>query len=158
MLFVIYFCVCSRFVILRSGIDAQPFRKCFTNLRMQILLISGLQPCHLPDFAHLAIFNVISGVAIENLTRFVFIKIDSDKHIDEIKNYLDAEYGPVRAQLRVTQTIYIYDYHNIKIKLKEYETKGTYKLGFYYTPLSSKLNESRLEKNAETTIQLVPKK
>ncbi len=87
-----------------------------------------------------------------------FIKIDSDKHIDEIKSYLDTEYGPVRAQLRVAQTIYIYDYHNIKIKLKAYETKGTYKLGFYYTPLSSKLNESRLEKNVETTIQLVPKK
>jgi hypothetical protein len=64
----------------------------------------------------------------------------------------------VRAQLRVTQTIYIYDYHEIKIKLKHYETEGTYKLAFYYTPLSAKLNERRLEETVETVLPLVPKK
>jgi hypothetical protein len=87
-----------------------------------------------------------------------FINIESDEHVDAIKDFLDAEYGPVRAQLRVTQTIYIYDYHDIKIKLKQFENKGTYKLAFYHTPLSNKLNESRMEKDFEKTIKLVPKK
>ena len=88
----------------------------------------------------------------------VFINLDTDEHIGEIKSILDTEYGPVRAQLRLAQTIYIYNDHHIKIKLKHYETEGTYKLGFYYTPLSTKLNENRLEKNFETTLPLVPKK
>jgi hypothetical protein len=88
----------------------------------------------------------------------VFINLDSDEHIGEIKSILDTEYGPVRAQLRLTQTIYIYDDHQIKIKLKHYETEGTYKLGFYYTPHSKKLNESRLEYNFEAILPLVPKK
>ena len=87
-----------------------------------------------------------------------FINIDSDEHVDALKSFLDAAYGPVRAQLRVTQTIYIYDFHEIKVKLKQFENKGTYKLGFYYTPLSIKLNETRMEKNFEKTIKLAPKK
>ena len=87
-----------------------------------------------------------------------FINFESNEHVETIKNFLDKEYGPVRAQLRVTQTIYIYDYHDIKIKLKRFENKGTFKLGFYYTPLSTKLNESRMEKDFERTIKLVPKK
>jgi hypothetical protein len=87
-----------------------------------------------------------------------FINIASDEHVDAVKNFLDRDYGPVRAQLRVTQTIYIYDYHDIKIKLKQFENKGTFKLAFYYTPLSTELNESRMEKNFERTRRLVPKK
>jgi hypothetical protein len=86
----------------------------------------------------------------------VFIKLDSGNRIDEIKGFLDAEYGPARAQLRLAQRIYIYDYHHIKVKLKHYETEDTYKLGFYYTPLSTRLNESQLEKNFEIILPLIP--
>jgi hypothetical protein len=42
--------------------------------------------------------------------------------------------------------------------MKLYEKDGTHKLAYYYTPLSGKLNESRLEENFEQSIRLVPKK
>jgi hypothetical protein len=33
----------------------------------------------------------------------------------------------------------------VKIKLKMIEVKGQFKMAFYYSPLSTKLNEERLE-------------
>ena len=79
------------------------------------------------------------------------------KDFDKIKEFMISDYGNPRAQLRVNQTIYIWDHKNIKIKMKLYEKNGHQKLAYYYTPLSNKLNESQLEDNFEQYIKLVPK-
>jgi hypothetical protein len=88
----------------------------------------------------------------------VYFRIKSRKDFDRIKEYLISDYGTPRAQLRVNQTIYIWEHKNIKIKMKLYEKKGHHKLAYYYTPLSNKLNEVRLEDNFEQYIKLVPTK
>ena len=87
----------------------------------------------------------------------VQFRLNSRKDFDKIKEFLTADYGAPRAQFRVNQTIYIWEYKNIKMKMKLNEKDGQQKLAYYYTPLSSKLNESRLEKNFEQYIKLVPK-
>jgi hypothetical protein len=87
----------------------------------------------------------------------VYFKIKSKKDFDKIKEFITLDYGAPRAQLRVSQTIYIWEHKNIKIKMKLHEKNGHQKLAYYYTPLSNKLNESQLEENFEQYIKLVPK-
>jgi hypothetical protein len=87
----------------------------------------------------------------------VYFRIKSRKDFDKIKEYIISGYGAPRAQLRVNQTIYIWEHGDIKIKMKLFEKADTHKLAYYYTPLSNKLNESRLEDNFEQYIKLVPK-
>jgi len=87
----------------------------------------------------------------------VYFKIKSKKDFDKIKEFITLDYGTPRAQLRVSQTIYIWEHKNIKIKMKLHEKNSHQKLAYYYTPLSNKLNESQLEKNFEQYIKLVPK-
>jgi hypothetical protein len=87
----------------------------------------------------------------------VYFRIKSRKDFDKIKEFMISDYGNPRAQLRVNQTIYIWEHGDIKIKLKLFKKADTHKLAYYYTPLSNKLNESRLEDNFEQYIKLVPK-
>ena len=107
------------------------------------------------------IYNVNVGRVLYGFYRdkffAVYFKIKSRKDFDKIKESMIADYGAPRAQLRVNQTIYIWDHKNIKIKMKLYEKNGHQKLAYYYTPLSNKLNESQLEDNFEQYIKLVPK-
>ena len=88
----------------------------------------------------------------------VYFRIKSRKDFDKIKESMTSDYGLPRAQLRVNRTIYIWEHKNINMKMKFYKKAGNHKLAYYYTPLSRKLNESRLEKNFEQFIKLVPKK
>jgi hypothetical protein len=87
----------------------------------------------------------------------VHFRINSRKDFNKIKEFMISDYGAPRAQFRVNQTIYIWEHKKIKMKMKLNEKNGQQKLAYYYTPLSSKLNESLLEKNVEQYIKLVPK-
>jgi hypothetical protein len=86
-----------------------------------------------------------------------YFRIKSRKDFDKIKEAMISDYGTPRAQLRVSQTIYIWEHKNIKIKMKLHAKNDSYKLAYYYTPLSNQLNEGRLEDNFEQYIKLVPK-
>lgn len=92
----------------------------------------------------------------ENKFFAAYMRIRSKDEAEKLIKILSSDYGPVRRQLRVKETIYIWDYHDIKIKLKEREDPRIFKLSFYYTPLSAKLNESRMEQNDEIIMDLVP--
>ncbi len=92
----------------------------------------------------------------ENKFFAAYMRIRSQDDAEKLKAILNADYGPVRRQLRVKETVYIWDYHDIKIKLKERENDTVYKLSFYYKPLSAKLNERKMDKNSEITMDLVP--
>ena len=92
----------------------------------------------------------------ENKFFAAYMRIRSQDDAEKLKAILNADYGPVRRQLRVEETVYIWDYHDIKIKLKERENDTVFKLSFYYKPLSDKLNESKMDKNSEITMDLVP--
>ena len=92
----------------------------------------------------------------ENKFFAAYMRIRSQDDAEKLKAILNADYGPMRRQLRIKETVYIWDYHDIKIKLKERENGTVFKLSFYYKPLSGKLNESKMEKNSEITMDLVP--
>ena len=75
-----------------------------------------------------------------------FIDLDSRSHFNETMELLKLKYGKPRANLGLTQTVFIWDYQQMKIKLKHDKTKETFKIGFYFTPLSEALNRQRIAK------------
>ena len=92
----------------------------------------------------------------ENKFFAAFMRVRSQDDAGKLKKILSADYGPMRRQLRVSETVYIWDFHDIKIKLKEREKDTIFKLSFYYKPLSTKLNESKADKDFEIKMDLVP--
>ena len=70
----------------------------------------------------------------ENKFFAAYMRIRSRDDAEKLKTILNGDYGPMRRQLRVKQTIYIWDYHDIKIKLKERENGTVFKLSFYSKP------------------------
>lgn len=92
----------------------------------------------------------------ENKFFAAFMRIRSQDDAGKLKAILSADYGPMRRQFRVSETVYIWDFHDIKIKLKERENDTVFKLALYYKPLSTKLNESKVDKDFEIKMDLVP--
>ena len=107
-------------------------------------------------------FYNISGVTLPNVIygfyqgKFfsTYMKVTSADHFDKIKRHLDNIYGDARSQLRVKQTIYIWDYLDVKIKLKQVLNQPIAKLGFYYVPLSTKANEAKAQGDTEKVYKL----
>jgi hypothetical protein len=83
-----------------------------------------------------------------------YMKVPSPAEFESIKGYLESRYGKPRAQLRIDQTIYIWDYIDAKIKLKHYENQPQAKLAFYHVPLSTKANLARAGNDAVKVLEL----
>ena len=83
-----------------------------------------------------------------------YIKLTSADAFDKVKRHLDTVYGDARSQLRINQTIYIWEYLDVKIKLKQYRDTSDAKLAFYYMPLSMKANEAKAKADTEKVYQL----
>lgn len=83
-----------------------------------------------------------------------YMQVTSDEHFRKIKRHLDNLYGDARSQLRVKQTIYIWDFRDVKIKLKQVLNQPIAKLGFYYVPLSTKANEAKAQGDTENVYKL----
>lgn len=88
----------------------------------------------------------------------VYIKIDSIEVFDDFRRYMKSKYGiPQKTMsLKKDQTIYHWKYEKIKIKLKIYGKDNYMKLAFYYTPLSSKVNEAQKEKFQTESFKFLP--
>jgi hypothetical protein len=88
----------------------------------------------------------------------VFIKIDSLEMFSNLKEHLTSKYGvPDKSYTaRSEQTIYKWKSNDIKIKLKISEIERTMKLAYYYTPLSTKVNEDDLEAAQRKSPRLFP--
>jgi hypothetical protein len=65
----------------------------------------------------------------------------------ELKKAFDTQYGAAKSSFnsQTKQQVYRWKDGDVKIKLKKIEATGQFKLAFYYAPLSTKLNEERLE-------------
>lgn len=83
-----------------------------------------------------------------------FMQVKNQKEFKAVLEHLTERYGDARSQMRMDRTIYIWDYLDVKIKLKHYEELPEAKLAFYYTPLSAKVNEARKAGKSETVIKL----
>jgi hypothetical protein len=77
----------------------------------------------------------------------VFVKLRSPDQFAKLKQAFDTKYGDAKSSFntRSKQQVYRWKDGDVKIKLKMIEAKGQFKMAFYYTPLSRKLNEDRLE-------------
>ena len=107
-------------------------------------------------------FYSIAGVKLPNVIygfyqgKFfsAYMKITSNEDFNKIGDHLKNVYGDARSQMRIKQTIFIWDYLDVKIKLKQYLEKPIAKLGFYYVPLSTKANEAKSKDATEKVYKL----
>jgi hypothetical protein len=52
----------------------------------------------------------------------------------------------------MNSSILVWRKNDIKIKLKQYYDRKKYKLGYYYLPVSAKMNTSRLDDEFEKVV------
>jgi len=64
-----------------------------------------------------------------------------------LRNHFNQNYGSATTRRRInpSRTIHTWNHHDAKIKLKLNRETGKIQLSFYYTPLSVKVDEIRLE-------------
>lgn len=76
-----------------------------------------------------------------------YVDVASIDVFGKLKDHISRKYGPPRTTLNFSegQRIYNWKHQDIKIKLKLYENDGKMKLGFYYEPLTRKVNKAQRE-------------
>ena len=94
--------------------------------------------------------NVVYGFYAQKFFA-AYVDLESIEVFSRLKKHISDKYGRPRTTLNVEneQTVYDWKHKDIKIKLKHYEKKGKMKLGFYYTPLSKKVNRAQREEFPE---------
>jgi hypothetical protein len=77
----------------------------------------------------------------------VFVKLRSSDQVSKLKREFDTKYGAAKSSFNTQskERVYRWKDGDVKIKLKTIEAKWQFKMAFYYSPLSTKLNEERLE-------------
>ena len=70
-----------------------------------------------------------------------------------LRNFFNQEFGPSATTTRLNprRTTDIWNHHDTKIKIEVNRETGELKLSVYYTPLSAKVNELRLEAYQQNT-------
>lgn len=116
-----------------------------------------VNPSRVFEFKENKIQNVIYGFYNEQFFA-VYIKIDKIELFGEVKNYMTTKYGEPAQKMSMKSGLktYRWKYKNVKMKLKENQKDGNVKLAFYYTPLSSKINEDRQEIFVEKSVKWFP--
>jgi hypothetical protein len=87
-----------------------------------------------------------------------FIHLSLPVQFVNLKSHFSKRYGPATINYgkEGKPTVYRWKTGHIKIKLKISESGKEMKLAVYYTPLSKKLNEERLENQADTSRRFLP--
>ena len=77
----------------------------------------------------------------------VFVRLRSLDQFSKLKQAFDTKYGDAKSSYssQSKQQVYRWNDGDVKIKLKMIETMGQFKMAFYHSPLSTQLNEKRLE-------------
>jgi len=88
----------------------------------------------------------------------VYINLDSEEVFGEFRSYLTSQYGnpEKKFSMKPGETVYKWKQDGVKIKLKTNEENFRMKLGFYYLPISQKVNEEQMEKNHSRSLQFFP--
>lgn len=76
-----------------------------------------------------------------------YIKLSSPNQAYYLEKHFNTDYGPAKVTTvgSGAQTIYRWEDGDLKIKLKNNEAGGEIKLGIYYQPLSTELNQTLVE-------------
>jgi len=101
--------------------------------------------------------NVVYGF-YEDQFFAVYIELESEDVFGEFRKYLTSQYGnPDKSfSMKTGETVYKWKQGEVKIKLKTNEENYRMKLGFYYWPLSQKVNEEQMEKTQSRSLQFFP--
>ena len=77
----------------------------------------------------------------------VYIHVEKSESFSQLKRYITEKYGKPKTTMRINpdRIIHTWKHHEARIRLKQNDETGDMKLGFYYTPLSSKVNEIQAE-------------
>ncbi len=88
----------------------------------------------------------------------VYITIETMGIFMELKRELKKKYGlpDIKTSVKTGETIYKWKYDDIKIKLKARDKENELKLAFYYTPISSQVNEDLLEDVQDERYKFLP--
>jgi hypothetical protein len=116
-----------------------------------------LNPNELHSIKNIDVPHVVYGFYTEKLFA-VFAVIDNFEVYSQLKSQLMTKFGDPQITLtaRREQTIYRWKHKDIKIKLKLRGIDDKMKLVFYYTPLSVKVNENRVEEVSERSYRFFP--
>jgi hypothetical protein len=116
-----------------------------------------IQP-HIVHTVHdIPVSNVVYGFYVDQFFA-VYIRLESEEVFGEFRRYFRSKYGIPKKTVstKTGETVYRWKHGDIKIKLKTIEENYQMKLAFYYTPLSTKLNEEQLEQFHDKSIQFLP--
>jgi len=116
---------------------------------------NGIQNYIRPSIIHTVGDIKISPVVYSCLANeFFAVYFEKDILIySRLRNYYSQKYGPFTStlQLNPRRTTDTWNHLDSKIKIEVNRETGKLKLSLYYTPLSSKVNEQRLEAYQENT-------
>ena len=114
-----------------------------------------------PDIVHtihnIQVPNVVYGFYKDQFFA-VYVNLESEEVFGEFRNYLRSRYGnpDKRFSMKTSETVYKWNQGKVKIKLKTNEENYRMKLGFYYLPLSQKVNEEQMDQYHNKSLQIFP--
>jgi hypothetical protein len=114
-------------------------------------------PNELHSIKNIDVPHVVYGFYNEKFFA-VFVVIDKFEVYSQLKSQLMTKFGDPQITLtaRREKSIYRWKHKDIKIKLKLRGIDDKMKLAFYYTPLSTKIEENRVEELHERSYRFLP--
>ena len=125
--------------------EIEGFRKVSENSTISYFI----NPKRVYKIADVKVMDVAYG-SFNNQFFAVYIHIHAIDVFAQLRRYTNEKYGLPRIKITNMgqpdqQRIYQWKHKNAKIKLKIYQNKEPMKMAFYYTPISTQVNESLLE-------------
>ena len=144
------------FSVIKWGTDISVLKN-FTKMGEKDSVSYYLNPNKLHSIINIDVPHVVYGFYNQKFFA-VFAVIDKFEVYSQLKSQLMTKFGDPRITLtaRHEQTIYRWKYKDIKIKLKLRGINDKMKLAFYYTPLSTKIDENRVEELHDRSYRFLP--
>jgi len=116
-----------------------------------------INPNEVPTIYGISIPNAVYGFHSDRFFA-AYLNIDTIEIFARFKKDMNEKYGAAKISMTAKdeQTIYKWNFKNIKIKLKLSEKDGRMKLAFYYTPISKGVNEQQQEMYNEKSYRFLP--
>ena len=116
-----------------------------------------VNPNEVPTIYGISIPNAVYGFHSDRFFA-AYLNIDTIEIFARFKKDMNEKYGAAKISMTAKdeQTVYKWNYKDIKIKLKLNEKDGRMKLAFYYTPISKGINEQQQEMYNEKSYRFLP--
>ena len=116
-----------------------------------------INPGEVPTIYGISVPNVAYGFHSDQFFATYF-NLDTLEIFYKFKKDMSEKYGTPKISMTAKneQTVYKWNYKDIKIKLKVSEKDGKMKLAFYYTPISKRVNETQQEMYNEKSYRFLP--